>query len=158
MSCTVLLARKWEQALAPGAAREFEVDFDLSLARRWESRTWSQGDVIRGGAYDAECEEGGRSGQFEPEWPETLDEPVQDGSASWKIVAPSSASLVTTATGFEWTAPTGITASAGQDTTTGTVRKLTVAADVAPGEYEVMVTATCVNGDVIKQPCILQVA
>lgn len=158
MSCTVLLARKWEQPTAPGGARLYRVDLDWALGRQWESKTWEQGDIIRAGAYDAECVTTGRSAEFAPEWPETVDEEVQDGSARWKIVAPSGSSLETTVSTFGWSAPTGISATGGEDTATGSVRMLTVESSVEPGEYDLMVTATCQNGEIIKQPCILQVA
>lgn len=157
MSCTTLLARKWEQPLAAGAARLFEVDLYTALGRKWESKVWSQGDVIRAGAYDAECATAGRAGQFEPEWPQTVGEEIQDGSASWQIVEPGSDSLETTVSTFEWTPPTGITAAGGQDTATASVRLVTVGSNVEPGEYEILVKATCANSEIIIQPCILTV-
>ncbi len=158
MSCTVLLARKWEQPTAPGGARLYQVDLDWALGRQWESKTWEQGDIIRAGAYDAECISGGRAGAVPPRFPVTLGKEFTDGSVRWKIVAPSSSSLETTINTFDWAAPTGIVASGGQDTATGSVRMLTVGSSVEPGEYELMVTATCQNGEIIKQPCILLVA
>ena len=158
MGCTTTLPRKWEGSIKAGAARLFQVKFEAELARRWESKDWEVNDVIRlDNGYDAQCVTAGRSGQFEPPWPETLGEEVQDGSARWQIVEPSGDSLETTVSSFEWTAPTGITASGGQDTTTGSVRLVTVGSNVEPGEYEIPVKATCVNSEIIIQPCILTV-
>lgn len=157
MGCTTLLARKWPQPVAPGSARRFEVSFDSELRRQWESRTWEVGDTIQVGAFDAECVQGGRSGQIRPDFSEVLGAEVPDGSVVWEIVEPSSSSLITSAS-FTWDPPSGITDSADADSQTSTTRLLTVGEDVVPGEYTVMVTATCGNSEIIKQPCILQVA
>lgn len=158
MSTKVCLPRKWRQPLAPGAAREYEVDFDDALAIKWEPREWQQGDIIRAGAYDAQCLVAGRSGEVPPPWPETLDELVQDGSVTWKIIAPSASSQRTTISTFEWEPPEGIEKSGGSDGAKESSRLLTVGENVAPGEYTIVVTASCANGEKIIQPSILVVA
>lgn len=156
MSCVTLLARKWEQAVAPGSAEDFEVSFDLYLRRQWESKTWILGDTIQAGAFDAECIKGGRSGAMRPDFTEVVDEEIPDGSARWKIIEPSGASLISAAT-FEWDAPEGIEVSGQADTDTSTTAVLGVDDELAKGQYEIMVTATA-GAKVIKRPCILQVA
>lgn len=159
MSCSTQIARVWPEPIAPGGERLFEVDFAEAISLHWESKDWQEGDTIRLlNGYDAQCVQAGRSGPVPPRWPDALTTtPVRDGSARWQVVAPSTASRVTSITGFEWDPPEGITDSGGQDGDTRTVRELAVASNVAPGQYEVVVTATCANGEVIVQPCVLQV-
>jgi hypothetical protein len=158
VSCSTLLAQEWPEPLAPGGKQRYKIDASDMLAYHWADKTeWELGDIIRVGGYDAECIVGGRVGSVEPRWLPTLGAEIQDGSARWRIVAPSAASLKTTANSFTWSAPDGITVSDQVDTTLQSTAMLEVAANQPPGKYTVMVTITCANTDAPRRPCVLSV-
>ncbi len=159
VSCsTTLLVRRWAEPVAAGSKTRFKVSSTELLAHHWPDKTdWEVGNTVRALGFDAECVEGGRAGPHEPKWPQRLDAPVTDGSIAWRIVAPGSSSLRTTATGFDWAPPDSISLSGQVNDTLESTAFLEVASDAAPGEYTVMVTITCANGEIYKRPCILVV-
>jgi hypothetical protein len=157
MSCATP-EQKWSDPIAPGAALLYEIDASWVLARKWEPKEWTIGDKIRlQNGFDAECIVAGRSGPAEPRWTAVLGDEPADGSAQWRLITPTSASLRTTATGFTWACPTGITGSGGADSQVGSSRKLTVASDVAPGDYVITITMACANTESEVLRCTLQV-
>lgn len=158
MSCTTLLPRRWDPILAPGASRRLGIDFSREFASRWGDKpTRTIGEKIRAGGYDAVCSGAGRRGASEPSWPEEVGAPVQDGSITWQIVAPSDASLITTIASTSWDPPTGISIGGKADGVTDTSAMVTIGDAVEAGEYTITVTVTCADGEIYIQPCILEV-
>lgn len=158
MTCSAAIARKWDDPIVPGAANLYEVDFSWACARKWESREWALTDTIRlPNGLDAVCVGAGRSGWRPPPWPDVAGRTVMDGGVKWQIVHSSSASLETTVDTFSWASPAGITESGGEDGATRTIRLLTVSENVEAGDHTIVITATCANSSIRKQPCVLRV-
>lgn len=160
MSCKTLLAQEWEQPVAPGAERRYAINLHKQLSKHWADQLdYEINDQVPAGTtgFDAKCTVAGRRGSAEPRWLKTLGATHPDGSVTWQLVNPTAASLDTTIETFVWTLPAGLTLASQSDQDTQSSAILQVAASAAPGRYEVVITATCVNDEVIVQPCILTV-
>lgn len=147
-------ALRWPAGKTPAEPSRYRLDFTEEVELRWTRRIYSVGERISVGGYDGHCLVAGLPGWREPRWPRVLDATLQDGSCTWKIVAPSSASLVTVST-IEWEVPEGITVESQLD------GPLSTSAVLLGGEagqpVTVLVKVRYENDEGFDQPCILHV-
>lgn len=150
----------WLRALHPGGTDQFGFDFEADLTRYLERRTsYSSGTRLRSrlvGGYEWEVTTAGQTGLSEPRLPTTLAATVTDGSVVLTCRAISTASLEATVSAVAWDAPTGITVSSESISDQRAVATLSADADLADGEYEVVITATA-GAKTIPVTCILKV-
>lgn len=153
---------RWGQALAPGGSDQFAVDFGSRLARMLDrATTYGLGVRLRSSrvaGFEWEVTQAGQTGFGpEPRLPIIDGQWVADGSCILTCRPISTASLEAQISGVVWDTPAGITVSGETwDTAQRASATLSVASDVEPGEYEILVTATA-GTKVIPQVCVLEV-
>lgn len=151
----------WQQSLAPGGSDQFAVDFGLRLSRILARRTsYGLGARLRSrkvAGFEWEVTQAGQTGVQEPRLPTVVGKTVKDGGCMLTCRPLSTASLEAQISAAAWSAPAGITISNSQvDAAQKAIATISVAANTAPGEYTIKVTATA-GGKVIVQDCILKV-
>jgi hypothetical protein len=137
------------------------VDFTRALSRFWQPgadfalNAAVLPTVPTGFQYKAQGS--GRSGQREPIWPKALTGTVTEGSITWVCEAISTTSLQTTVSSVAWTADSPI--AVGSQSLSGQIASalLDVTGAIDGEDYDVLVSATCADGQVIKKRCVLPV-
>lgn len=160
MSCDCFPLR-WPQSLSPGGSDQFAVDFGLRFARLLTRRTsYDLGMRLRSrqvAGFEWEVTKAGQTGSLDPRLPVVVGNSVVDGSCVLTCRPISTASLEAQISGVVWDTAAGITVSGETwDTAQRASATLSVASDVEPGEYEILVTATA-GTKVIPAVCVLQV-
>lgn len=151
---------RWAHDKHPEAKLDYSVDFSDELARYWKARTAFAGVVrIRSRiapGFEYECTTPGRTGAREPRWPTVIGQAVSDGSCVWTCRAPSTASLVALIVGMAWSPedPAIVVSAPSFDAEVATAF---LEGGVDGRDYKVKVTATCSNGRVVPQVCLLRV-
>lgn len=142
---------RWAGSKTPSEPSRYRLDFTEEVELRWVRRIFSAGERISVGGYDAEALNAGLPGWREPRWPLVLGRDVPDGSLTWRIVEPSSASLVEVKE-ITWHAPEGIQVEEQKD---GQLSTSAVLTGGEPGLVTVVIKVRYASGEGFDQPCQL---
>lgn len=142
--------------LAVGTAETVDINLVDGCATKWEpGRVYAASVRVRpyrrptGFEYESTA---GQTAAREPKWPTVEGGTVTDGSITWTARAISSQSLSRTVTAADWVTPTGVTVvTSSVVNASGAQRVIALIQGDAAGEYDVSVTLTFSDGNIIKR-------